>query len=79
MESSLSICTYLSNQFPTTLLARIPPSCTHSLRQRASPWKMEWLVQRTSPSRVRRTLPRVRRVSLGSGQSHSYQSSWKPG
>lgn len=48
---------YLSNQFPTTLADLSPPTWMLSLRHLSWPLKMEWLVQRTSPSLVRRTLP----------------------
>lgn len=48
---------HLSNQFPTTLADLSPPTWMLSLRHLSWPLKMEWLVQRTSPSLVRRTLP----------------------
>ena len=48
---------YLSNQLPTTLEDRSPPSCTLSLRQRSWPLKMDHVVHLTSPSLVSRQLP----------------------
>lgn len=49
--------TYLSNQFDTTLHDLSPPSWIPSLRHLSWPPKREKVVQRTSPSLVRRTLP----------------------
>lgn len=54
---SIALPAYLSNQFPTTLLDLSPPTWMPSLRHLSWPLKIEWLVQRTSPSLVRRTLP----------------------
>lgn len=48
---------YLSNQLPTTLDDLIPPNWIPSLRHLSWPPKREKLVQRTSPSLVRRTVP----------------------
>lgn len=50
--------TYLSNQLPRTPLPDlIQPTCMPSLRHRSSPWKIENVVQRISPSGVWRTVP----------------------
>jgi len=59
----------LSNQLPNTPRAlRRPPTWIPSLRQRSSPWKMEKVVQRISPSGVWRTVP------VSTHQSHDIRS-----
>lgn len=56
--------TYLSNQLPKIPLADlIPPTCIPSERHRSSPWKMEKVVQRISPSGVCRTVPSQLRLA----------------
>jgi hypothetical protein len=53
----LPIGAYLSNQLLTTLDDLSPPIWIPSLRHLSCPPKREKVVQRTSPSLVRRTLP----------------------
>lgn len=56
---------YLSNQYPNTPLADCtPPTWMPSLRQRSSPWKMDQVVQRTSPSGVSLTVPRAKEKEM---------------
>lgn len=61
--------TYLSNQLPSTPLALFtPPTCTLSLFHLSTPLKTENVVQRTSPSRVSRTVPTTHGQSLATRQ-----------